>query len=799
MKIKNFFRKFYIYILSVLIPSAVLAFSLFCVGIYPGSDKTILIYDLGGQIVSFLSYFRHIGNGFNNIMFQTLSGMGGGYFGTWAYYTSNPINIIFRFINEKSIPDAVYFLVVSKVSLCGLSMLLFLKHGHLRIKNDLVCIIISCSYSLMTYNIMYMILPMWIDAVIMLPIVIWGADRLFEDKGCTLFVFSYTVSVFLNYYISYMSALFVIIYFLYRTFSEEEYTKKFFKLFFRFLCSAMLSLMLSCWILIPVMFDYRRGKIFEGTHISTLLFRNIFEVLEKLFPFSYDGYLTSDAPKIYCGIIPLILLFFLFISKKYSLRKKLAVLSVIFIYIFSFIVSYFDVIWQCFKIPTSFPSRYSFTFVFFILMISSEFASDLLNTLIFKKSFIESGLKMMLFSVVMFDLIFNSFFTVKCITADETTGPFLSHSLYNELCDRNEFIKSNVDDDSLIWSDYYYTVNDGLLLGNPSLEYFSSSYNKGVSDFLRGLGLNCLDHLMYDDGINTATAALLGISYFVEFRNGLSGSEIVGHLNELVIDDGFKISELSQSINGGFILKAQNEDEFDYDAFKNINSFSYDVTGCESLFDKCKTEINEKGIDVDSHFYSVITVYPEAGRHLYFYISPEDYINNNVDSFDELYLGDNLIASYVDMCQRYVVDLGYSDGSPLCFKYLTDSENNEVFFYSFDPGDFVNAFEEFKPIFSDLESASDGIKGKMFLPADGDVVLFLPYENGYSIRIDGKRTEYTSYRNALIKIRVESGDHDIEIKYFTPGLLPGVLISVWTLLIIAYCTYFVNKSKKNKK
>ena len=800
MKIKKIIIKSYIYLLSFLLPASVLVFSLFCDGIHPGSEKTILIYDLGGQIVSFLSYFRHIGYGFNNIMYQTLSGMGGGYFGTWAYYTSNPINFLFMFVSDKSIPDAVYFLIVSKVSLCGLSMLLFLKHGHLKIKNDLICLAFSCSYALMTYNIMYMILPMWMDAVIMLPIVIWGADRIFENKGCTFFIISFAVSVVLNYYISYMTALFVIVYFLYRSFSEEEYSKKAFKLFKSFLFSGLLSILLSCWILVPVLFDYARGKVSEGVQISSIFFRNIFDVLRQFLPLSYNGYLPSDAPKLYCGIIPILFLFVFFFSKNYSVKNKLAVLFVCLIYLFSFVVSYLDIVWQCFKVPTSFPSRYSFAFVFFVLMITAGSADCILDKYKFKKSVFETSIKTILFAAVLFDLTFNSVFTFKCIDADESTGSFLKASLYHELCDRNDLIRSYIDDDnSLIWSDYYYTVNDGLLLGNPSIEYFSSSYNKGTSSFLGSLGFNSLDHLIYDDGINTASAALLGVSYFAEYRGGLIGTELEGHLDELYSDSVFKLSKLESSVNGGAILRCNSAEEFSYDVFDNINKVYYDLSGHGDVFDKCKTELVESGIDADSHFYSVYTVYPEAGRHLYFYVSPEDYIENKVDCFDELYLGDNLIASYVDMCQRYIVDLGYSDGSPLTFRYLTDSQNNEVFFYTFDSDKFDESFEDIKPLFTKLEYEAGGISGKISSPDGGDAILLLPYEKGYTVKIDGKKTSYSDYRNALIKIQVEAGEHDIEISYITPGLVTGIMISVIGLILLGFYTYFVNKSKKNQK
>lgn len=793
---KKFFSKTHIYLLSVLLPAAVLVISLYYVGIYPGSDKTILVYDLGGQIVSFLSYFRHIGNGFNNIMYQSLSGLGGGYFGTWAYYTSNPVNILFRFVGEKSIPDVVYFLIVSKVSLCGLSMFLFLKYGHLKLKNDFLCLAFSCSYSLMSYSIMYMILPMWIDAVIMLPFVILGADRIFEEGKCIFFIVSFSVSIFLNYYISYMTALFVIVYFFCFLFSKEEYSGSFFKYFFRFLFSGLLSVLLSSWILVPVVYDYLRGKLNAESTVSSFIIRNPLEVLRQLFPLSYDSYLPSDSPKIYCGIVPVIFMVLFFASKKISLRKKVSVFFVCLIFFLSFSVSYMDIFWQCFRIPSCFPSRYSFLFVFFVIMVSAETAGSLFRSDLFKNNKIY--VPVLLIAVfVIFDLSLNTIFTVSSVDKDSSIGSFLNRSLYSDMSDRNGIVRSYTDEEKYILdSDYYCSIDDGLLFGMPSLEYYSSSYNSDLYSFIGSLGINSYDRIMFDDGINVSTASLLGISYFSEHVNGFEGSELSDHFNKLYDLNDFRIYKLKDPVMNGFILKNDDIKPLDYNVFENINKVYCDSTGSGDLFVKCNSEVEESGV-TDSKFYNVVKVYPNAGMHIFFYVSPQDYIENRSVCYDQLYLGESMIANYNNMCQRYIVDLGYSDGTPLIFTYVTGKKDNEVFFYSFDPHAFENAIGTYSPLFSELEYSQKGITGRLTSVTDSDAILLLPYENGYTIMVDGKEIQYSDYRKALLKIHVVAGEHDVEISYFTPGLVLGLCLSFFGIFILICYTYFVNKSKIN--
>ena len=61
---------------------------------------------------------------------------------------------------------------------------------------------------------------------------------------------------------------------------------------------------------------------------------------------------------------------------------------------------------------------------------------------------------------------------------------------------------------------------------------------------------------------------------------------------------------------------------------------------------------------------------------------------------------------------------------------------------------------------------------------ESEIILSLPYENGYYITVDGEKTDYYSYRNSLMVFKIDQGEHLIEIKYFPPGLKVGVTISI---------------------
>ena len=68
-----------------------------------------------------------------------------------------------------------------------------------------------------------------------------------------------------------------------------------------------------------------------------------------------------------------------------------------------------------------------------------------------------------------------------------------------------------------------------------------------------------------------------------------------------------------------------------------------------------------------------------------------------------------------------------------------------------------------------------------------DELLFLsiPYDEGWSFRVDGKPAECEKIAKGFMALRIGKGQHEIEMKYFPPGLKLGILISVLALIIFA--------------
>ncbi len=791
-------------VLSFMITAIILVIAFALNGIYPGSGKSILIYDMGAQYVSFYSYLYHIGDGYNSVFFQTLSALGGGYFGTWAYYTADPLTLLVLLFDPSDIQNALYFLTLIKISLCSVTLSVYLRHGRFKNLTSVSNLAVSISYSLMSYNLMYSMNLMWIDGVIMLPLVILGVELMMEGKRSVLFSVALALSVIFNYYTGYMIVIFVIVYYIYLCIYSGLSAKQFWTKGIRFLFSGMASVLMSSIVLVPVLIDLAGGRLKDASSVSIGLIRSPLTVLRQLLPFSYDGIASYDAPAFYCGILATASLLFFFFDKKNTGRKKAACVFALAVFFLSFCVDCFDLIWHGMQIPVSYPARFSFVFSFFLITIFAEVIERLYGYYHHRAGRLPVFYGFILIMII--DLCINACYIVRSLDRDTDTNGYLKTVRFDHYYDVYSTLNDELNDDSIrIVSDLDCSSVDGLLFGISSLDYFSSSYNVRLSELYKFLGLNTERHNFEDLGLNPLSASLLGVDYYVPFISEYSDLEYRPDLTEVFLQrelaNGRKVYENPNSF--GFIsaLKDESAAEFGYNAFENLNHYCSDLTGLDDVFKECNIDlISEERFNDDLLYKKVFSIKPLSGDHLYFYVSPEDYKSGDGSCYDYLFIKDSLIASYENTGYRYIVDLGVSDGSEIDFTFVSGSEDSHLWLYSLDDDSYKNAMEKYIYLnTTGPEYTRSGIVSDISLDRESDLLLMLPFDSGYKISIDGMETDYTSYRGALLKIHADKGDHRIVVSYFTPGFTAGSIITLVAVFIFISCNMFISHRQKRMR
>ena len=70
----------------------------------------------------------------------------------------------------------------------------------------------------------------------------------------------------------------------------------------------------------------------------------------------------------------------------------------------------------------------------------------------------------------------------------------------------------------------------------------------------------------------------------------------------------------------------------------------------------------------------------------------------------------------------------------------------------------------------------------------------IPYDSGWTVKVDGQKVETESIDGTLLYIHLSAGDHTVEMTYTPTGFIPGFIITAVSCLI--FVVIFFRKQKK---
>ncbi len=618
----------YIYALAFFIPIIILLAIFMLRRVYPFGNNTLLISDCDGQYVDYLSYFKTLFTSNNNFFYTFSKNLGGDIVGLSAYYLLSPINIILFFFENKYLPIAIMIIILIKIGLCGLSFNYFINHVN---KSNVNSIIFSTSYALMAYNATYFWDIMWIDGVILLPIIIYGIEKIFNKENCLTYVTSLALALITNYYIGFMLCIFSFIYFIYRSFiytNQYKSLKPLWARFYNYSISSILSVGLSSFVLIPTFLSLQGGK--AGFSIETLKFKENYkfiDVFSKLFSNTINDYQIMDGlPNIFCGMLITLLVILYFFNKKISNIQKIASAGMLSVILISFHVNTLNLVWHGFNPPAWFPYRYSFLFSFLliyfayqcfinfkegiekkhilysiIIFISSSF-------IIFRKDFDFINLKniyldlfiFLSLSIVfyyynfkkiknshiitfialiqVFNLSLNFFLTLRHL---QNFASGKMDNFYNYVDTLKPVIDKIKSDDNSFYrleKTFQRSHNDSMQFNYNGLSHYSSCEKTFVKSFLEKMGFrNNINWAYYNKGSTISIDSFLGVKYLLAkdkinkpYNLLFEENNISVYQNPYVLPIGFAISDKVQNVD----IWQDNLFEIQNDIFNNMTNIS---------------------------------------------------------------------------------------------------------------------------------------------------------------------------------------------------------------------------------
>lgn len=364
-------------LLSFLLPFSIMAIIYVFMGVYPFGNNTLLTIDLGQQYVDFYSYYRHtLLEEPQAIFYSFVKGIGGEMVGVWGYYLNSPFNLLLLLFPQRYLPVGVTLLILLKISSSGLSF------AYLLIKKfdgqGYLVPTFAVSYALMGYTIANQLNVMWLDGLILLPLIVLGVEKLIDGEKGFFYTVTLAIMLFSHYYIAYMICLFICFYFLFALSKQEQTKGKNFSERFIFYCKktisfAFHSILGACLVafsLLPNFVSLLGGKAsYTSDAIDWSLEYPFPEVLSKFYigSFNFDQ-LPSGHPNLFIGTIALVGFLFYFFNRQFSLKERMVALAVTVFFFLSMNVQILNKAWHGFQNPIWYPYRFSFVVCFFFIL-----------------------------------------------------------------------------------------------------------------------------------------------------------------------------------------------------------------------------------------------------------------------------------------------------------------------------------------------------------------------------------------------------------------------------------------------
>lgn len=357
--------------------------------IHPFGDRSLLMYwDIREQYSNYFVYFKNIFFSNNNFIYSFSKILGGSLIGLTGYYLASPLNILFVILNKMKIVDVILILTLLKIGLCGLTFNIFINYKQ---NFSFKHLIFSTSYALMAYNIIYQQNIMWLDGVILLPVVCLGIKKIVHEDKNLIYLFSLFAAIFSNYYIGYMIGIFSFLYFMYDLIINNFNIFKNFKecksKILSFFTATLMSIGLDAFFLIPIITSLEGSKgptnLLENTTFKDEMFSKNHYIFEKMFKFSdfMSKFFTGafewrdvmyGLPFVFCGVGMILLCFLYFFNNLISKKKRIATFMFLLIMFISSNFALINNIWHGFNPPTGFPCRYSFMISFLVICAAYE-------------------------------------------------------------------------------------------------------------------------------------------------------------------------------------------------------------------------------------------------------------------------------------------------------------------------------------------------------------------------------------------------------------------------------------------
>lgn len=756
--------------------------------VYPFGDNSFLTNDLKYQYIDFFAWFRRVLLGEASLRYSFSQGLGMNTWGLYSYYLASPFNLLCALFPADKLTLFVFVISALKLGCIHISSAWYVQKRFGLPKP--AAFLLSLSFTFCSWTISNLRNPLWIDCLIMLPICAYGCHELIRKQRMIRLVIATALNVMFCWYTAYISILFLCIFVLVEFVdyvAEEGFSwKLMLDRALRFAGAIALGLLLSAWTFLPTILAMSKGG--PVLALGPLLKTNLKSLIRGFLPCMWVS--NESTPQFYCGIIMMLLAVSLLVNRTVSIKTRIATLVVTIILVASSVLSPLEYIWCGMRVPNGFYSRTAFLLSFFTLWAAGYTLQILKDQPKLRQAY-RPAVILPLLALTAIELFANAHVVWNQLYAgySENTNRAYVATATNTIATTTErdsapfyrIDRTTTRADSA-------ALNEGLALGYNQLSSYSSANNPQAIALLNSLGYSSVGEFStrYAEPI-LAVDALLGVKYaiaeqapagYVMAKANQPESATAVYENPYALSVGITASNDIQNST----LEGENPFEKQNDLYSKILGRKVELY---TKIEAAKTEDGESlkqwsvTLPAGSIGYLYINKDTSAGSYWPVALTIDQRsINNEAWRFDN---NIRQIADASDAPSQHTVSIGVAEG------YTDMPQDNEPVFYALN----LDVFEQ---IISELKTSEfiptvfeDGrIEGEYTAKDDGNLLLSVPYDEGWNVTVNGTAAELTPAADkGLSSLNMQKGANRIVMTYKTPGALAGLAVSLATSALVA--------------
>lgn len=468
-------------------------------------------------------------------------------------------------------------------------------------------------------------------------------------------------------------------------------------------------------------------------------------------------------------------------------------------------------------------------------------------------------LPVLLMCVISGELVFNSVDTMKAVDKEVAYSTRASYRTFVQsgraaVNTMNELDGGKDADGGLFRSEKTFTrcINDNLAFGLKGITHSSSVMNAQTLNFIETLGYNMRSYYSRYDGTTELADSLLGIKYVLDrgdkpSRNLLHPSyERVADYNYQDYDDKYsdgkpkdKTISIYKNPNALSIGYMVSEDLLRIDHLGNDNPFNSQNVLMSSMLGK--TIFDEEGqiagteayytpIDIEEPVLGAVTLSDYNGQACYTKMDSGDptvdycftvtenkrvyaYLKTENEQAVNLWLGTyneetgnydfEGFGRYFETRNYCILDLGvFEIGTKVALRMTVDNDNNATivkapYFYYFNEEVYQNDIDVLKTKQLQIQKHTDTFIRGTVDAQEGEVLFTsIPYEEGWTVKVDGKKIDTEQCLKAMIYVPLTAGTHTVTLSYLPPYF--GVSIILLIIGVGMIVMFYLHDRKNNK-